>query len=415
MHHHSRRARAFGTAVAVALTAVAAFAPAAGAHGGHGHDGIGLGHGIGHGRNGPHLGHGRPVRPGTVGAPVGSGLNAPFGVDVDPSGRVFVAETGFGDENNPAPSQVTTFFRGQRSVAATGAPFLDDVSVDGLAAFSYTVGEPTNTLTSVRHGATRRVVDLGAYEAAHNPDRVNTYGPRFDIEAAAGPACWSTVDPELAAGAAPYSGVVDSDVFRTVRLPDGSRAVADAAGNDVLRVAPSGAVSVIAVLPPNVLHMTRADISGPLTDSGASFPQCVLDAVPDAGFDFAWEPVPTGLAVGWDGNLYVGLLSGGEIPGGAKVVRIDLHSGRVSDFAGGFTSVTDIAFGRANTLYVAELFNDDVVQIPTSWSRGRLVAGAPATFAGVPMPNGLATAPDGTVYASTGSLTPAGQVVPIRP
>jgi hypothetical protein len=415
MRRRNRRSRAFGTALVVGLTALTAFAPAAGAHGGHGHDGIGLGHGIGHGRNGPHLGHGRPVRPGTVGAPIASGLNAPFGLDVDPSGRVLVAETGFGDENNPAPGQVTAFVRGQRSVLATDAPFLDDVSSDGPGGFAYTVGEPTNTLTRVDRRGRHAVVDLGAYEAAHNPDQVNTYGPRFDLASAAGPACWSTVDPELAQGAAPYTGVVDSDVFRTVPLPDGSRAVADAAGNDVLRVSPSGAVSVIAVLPPNVLHMTRADISGPLTDSGAAFPQCVLDAVPDAGFDFAWEPVPTGLAVGWDGALYVGLLSGGEIPGGAKVMRIDLHSGRVEPFAGGFTSVTDIAFGRANTLYVTELFNDDVVQIPTGWSRGKLVAGTPSTFAGVPMPNGLAAAPDGTVYVSTGSLTPAGQVVPIRP
>ncbi len=328
---------------------------------------------------------------------------------------VFVAETGIGDQNAPpAPGQVSVFHDGVKSVVATDAPFLDDVDVNPEGGLAYTVGAPTNTLvTTDRHGR-RSSVDLGAYEAAHNPDGGATYGPRFDLAAAAGPACWSTVDPEVQQVATPYTGIVDSDAFRTTRLPDGSRAVSDAAGNDVLRVDRHGAISVLAVLPPNVVHVTAADLSGPLTDSGAGFPQCVLDAVPAAGFDYAFEPVPTGLAMSWDGGLYVGLLPGGEIPGAAKVMRIDLRTHAVTPFAEGLSDVTDIAFGRG-VLYATELFDNEIVQIPTYLSRGRYVAGTTSTFASVPLPNGLAVGWNGTVYASINSLTPAGQVVPIRP
>ena len=406
-----------GVAVATCALAAAALAPAAGADDHHRHHGdLGIGHGVHHDHDRDHRypHHPRTLRPGTVGAPVATGLNAPFGVDVDERGTVYVAETGTGDDANPAPGQVSAFRNGVERVLATDAPFLDDVNLDGHDDFAYTVGEPTNTLTHVDDGHKEPSVDFGAFEAAHNPDQGNTYGPRFDLHGAVSPACWSSVDPELQQLATSYTGLVDSDVFRTVWLPDGTRAVSDAAGNDVLRVDRRGHISVLAVLPPNVVHVTAADLSGPLTDSGASFPQCVLDAVPAAGFDYAFEPVPTGLAPAWDGGLYVGLLPGGEIPNAGKVVRIDLRNGQVTPFVSGLSDVTDIAFGNG-VLYTTELFNGDITQTPIWWSHGRYQAGTPSTFATVPLPNGLAVGRDGTVYASINSLTPAGQVVPIRP
>ncbi len=360
-------------------------------------------------------GHNPKPPSGTVGAPVATGLNAPFGISVDLFGRVYVAESGIGDDQNPAPGQVSRFTHGTGKVLATDAPFLTDVDASWFGTFDYTVGAPTNVLVrDTLFGGTQRI-DIGAYEAANNPDQINTYGPKIDIESLVGSACWSSLSPDLQQVASQYTGVVDSDAFRTIQLPDGSRAVSDAAGNDILRVARNGSVSLLAVLPPNVVHVDKATLSGPLTEDGQTFPACVLDELPDAGIDYAFEPVPTGMAIGHDGNLYVGMLPGGEIPGAAKVVQLDLHTKQVKDFATGFSDVTDIAFGRFDTLYVTELFNGDIQQIPTKWSWHGLTAGTPSVLASVPLPNGLAVDWKGTVYASINSLTPVGQVVPISP
>jgi hypothetical protein len=301
-------------------------------------------------------------------------------------------------------------------VLATDAPFLTDVDASFLGTFDYTVGPPTNVLVRNSVFGRSQRIDLGAYEAANNPDQINTYGPQVDIEALAGAACWSSLSPDLKQVASQYTGLIDSDAFRTTLLPDGSRAVADAAANAVLRVTRDGRISTLAVLPPNVVHVGLDVLSGPLTEDGQTFPQCVLDALPAGGIDYAFEPVPTGVAVGPDGNLYVGLLPGGEVPGAGKVVQVNLHTKKISTFASGFSDVTDIAFGRGGTLYVTELFNGDIQQIPTRWSwKTGLTAGTPSVLASVPLPNGLAVDWKGTVYASINSLTPVGQVVPIAP
>jgi hypothetical protein len=383
----------------------------------------------GSGRGTPDPGHGirsrdhaRPIhlpwrRPpsGTVGPPVATGLNGPFGIAVDFFGRVYIAETGVGTDPDVQPGRVLRAGRGDTKVLATDAPFVSDVDPGFFGDFAYTVGAPTNQLV-IRSwwGRTTRV-DLGAFEAAHNPDQGQTYGPRADLEALAGPECWATVPEAVKQVATPYTGIVDSNPFRTIRLHDGSRLVADAAANAILRVRPSGSISVFAVLPPNVVHLPPEALSGPLTETGEGLPQCVLDAIPAEGIDYAFEPVPTGMALGPDGALYVGFLPGGEIPGAAKVVRLDLRTKQVEDFVTGFSNVTDIVFGKHGTLYLTELFDGNVVQVPTRRTWRGLVAGTPSVLASVPLPNGLAVGLWGTVYVSTNSLTPVGEVVPITP
>jgi len=421
MDRRRRHGRRLARLVAVTVAATAMVVPAsvAGATGGNGgasrgNDGIDHGHGI---KVWKGKGHGQWHRPpsGTVGAPVATGLNAPFGIDVDRFGRVYVAETGIGDENAVAPGQVSRFHKGKKTVLATNAPFVSDVDAGWWGDFAYTVGAPTSAVVSTWPGRPDVTSDLGVYEATNNPDQVNTYGPQVDLEALAGPACWATVPPDVAQVAAPYTGLVDSNPFRTIRLPDGSRAVADSAANAILRVKRNGEISTLAVLPPNLANLSKEFLSGPLTENGETLPQCVLDVVPADGIAYAFEPVPTGLAIGPDGHLYVGFLPGGEVPGAAKVVRINLRTKQVSDFVTGFTTITDIVFSRNGTLYLTELFSGNVVKVPTRWSHHGLVARTPSVLASVPLPNGLAIGPTGTVYASINSLTPAGEVVPITP
>jgi hypothetical protein len=79
------------------------------------------------------------------------------------------------------------------------------------------------------------------------------------------------------------------------------------------------------------------------------------------------EMVPTGIARGPDGAIYVGSLTGYPYPAGEAVVwRVEdlngdgdaMDEGEVEPFATGFTTITDITFGTDGTLYIAEFSSD---------------------------------------------------------
>lgn len=103
--------------------------------------------------------------------------------------------------------------------------------------------------------------------------------------------------------------------------------VADAGGNDVLRVRRDGSIRVLATLPNR-----RVD-------------------------GMSMDEVPTSVAVGPDGAVYVGQLTGFPFPvGGARVYRID-GDGDVDVFADDFTNIVDIGFDEHDDLYVLEMFH----------------------------------------------------------
>ncbi len=75
------------------------------------------------------------------------------------------------------------------------------------------------------------------------------------------------------------------------------------------------------------------------------------------------EMVPTGIARGPDGAIYVGSLTGFPYPPGEAVVwRVEdlngdgdaMDEGEVEPFVTGLTTVTDITFGTDGTLYIAD-------------------------------------------------------------
>jgi len=136
-------------------------------------------------------------------------------------------------------------------------------------------------------------------------------------------------DPDHGAGAGRASAI-DSDPYAIVAYR-GGYAVADAAGNDVLWVGALGVVHVLAVLPVQY-EPSPADPSKRI----------------------AAQAVPTSLAVGADGALYVGELSGYPFDRGyARVWRI-APGARPAVYARGFTSITSIAFDRSGRLLVLE-------------------------------------------------------------
>jgi hypothetical protein len=160
---------------------------------------------------------------------------------------------------------------------------------------------------------------------------------------------------------------VDSNPYAVLSLP-GRQLVADAAGNTVIEVR-NGRPRVFAVLPDH--------------DGNQS--------------------VPTSLAVGPDGTIYVGELNG-ENPGTARVLKLS-PTGALLGHVGGFTTVSGVAVARDGTLHVSELFGGGDDGPPGQVSTVR--PDGSRSSRPVPFPAGLALDAGGHLYVSAWSIADA--------
>jgi sugar lactone lactonase YvrE len=140
------------------------------------------------------------------------------------------------------------------------------------------------------------------------------------------------------------------------------------------------------------------------------------------GTQIPMDAVPTSVALGPDGNYYVGQLTGFPFPvGGANVYRVPVQGGTPEVYAEGFTAVVDVAFGPDGSLYVLELAKNGLFDafVFNDWT-GALICVAPngtrteiaegALFA----PGGVAVDSDGTLYVTNNSIfSGVGQVIRI--
>jgi sugar lactone lactonase YvrE len=333
----------------------------------------------------------------TVSDPVVTGLVTPLGLAVGRDGTYYVAETFAG--------RLTAVDR--RGTRRTLATVPDGQSVAGVDALgrgtvSYTVtggdaegpvGEARRVLPS---GQDRLLGDTARVELEDNPDEVVEYGfPSVPGDCAAQfPDEFPAVQP----------GDINPNAYALAILPDGTRVVADAGGNTLLRVTPGGRVSVLAVLPP-VEVTVSADLAAAL-----ELPACT------AGSTWRLQPVPTDVELGPDGWLLVSTLSGGpEDPalaalvggGTGAVVAVHPETGAVRPVASGFLGAVDLAVAPDGTVYVAELFADRVSQV---------VAGGPQPIAAVPAPGAIEWA-RGALHVTTNVFPPGpgGQIVVVTP
>jgi hypothetical protein len=317
-----------------------------------------------------------PAAAQTVSDPIIDGLSGPLGLAVGSDGTVYVTQSSF-----EAFSGTLTAVgkKGTTDLVSSSGSVIDGVDATGKGTVTYTtIGEDEEGFfAEVRrvqpNGKVRVLADTLAFETANNPDQVNTYGFQ-DLTAE----CAAQVPEEI--GGEPYTGIVDSHPY-SVLLQGGSRIVADAGGNDLLRISPNGTISVVAVLPPQPAEVT-ADAAGTL-----GLPECTI------GSTYNFEPVPTDVELGPDGLLYVTLLPGGpEDPSlGARgsVYSVDPDSGAISFVASGFLGATGLAVAPDGTIYVAELFGNRIstvsgtgaepfVDVPSpaavEWAKGKLYA-----------------------------------------
>lgn len=204
-------------------------------------------------------------------------------------------------------------------------------------------------------------------------------------------------------GGTPGETTYDSDPY-DVTAYRGGYAVTDAAANGLLLVTKTGKISLLARFP-TLAETVPAGVFGPM-------------AVPIKA-----QAVPTSVAVGPDGALYVGTLRGvPSEPGTAQIYRVvPGHAPTV--WAKGLSAVTAIAFDSKGRLLATEYSSGGLLaapKVPGALVRisanGRHVATLPVK--GLTEPTGVAVAPNGDVFVanfgtSAGTGTPSGEVLEI--
>lgn len=321
---------------------------------------------------------------------VAQGLENPRGLAIGADRTLYVAEAGRGGTwpclTNSEPAfvcfggtgAITQVRKGVQSRIVTGLPSLGapggngatgphDVALAGTGRLlvSIGLGAPPSTVGRgglirnsalgevvriTRNGHWKLVANLAAYEAAANPDGTD----------------------------------LDTNPYGLLALP-GRTIVADAGANSLVAVSAAGKVSTVAVLPPAIVKLP--------------FPPFA---------DVPMDAVPTAVAKGPDGALYVAQLTGFPFPaGGSTVWRIGPSGPEV--FRTGFTNVVDLAFAPDGSLYVVELDSSGILAPPEMI--GSLIRvtpdGTKTTVAdNLFAPGGVALDPDGTPYVTVCSVCP---------
>lgn len=366
---------------------------------------------------------------------VASGLNSPKHLTFGSRG-LYIAESGTG---GPARSNCvagvgvtgtpTTFCEGPTGSVAVLSPFGIRTVLSGLPSVTEEDNQETlgpGDVTFVRHGWSSRPELAVLFQdllvnadgtSGTPPPASTTFGKLLlanPFRPTLGPtlanlAAFASANPQDPAtlgglGETAY----DSDPY-DITPYRGGYAIADAAANAVLWLSPRGQLSLITRLP------TKAETVPP----GVLGPTALtIDA----------QAVPTSIAVGRDGALYVGTLRGvPSLPGTADVYRVIPGRAPVAAVTG-LSAVTDVAFDHHGRLLVLE-YNTGGLLAPET-TPGALLRvqlhgrGAPVVttlpVSGLFSPTGLAVSPgrDDAVYVanhgtSPGTATPSGELLKI--
>jgi hypothetical protein len=319
-----------------------------------------------------------PTMAGAVG-----GLSGPiFGIDTAPNGDVLVADasTGIVPLRDGAIGDAVAHL-GASDVSAIGRGsmwVLNGAGADPEA-------DTGQALYRVSEGRERMVANLWEFEATVNPD-----------------------------GNDPF----DSNPFDVQSLGGGAALVVDAGGNDLLRVDNEGDVEVLAVFHDELNSTANIkDLAGcPTPPPEFAFVCGLPPAIPG-------QAVPTSIAIGPDGWIYVGELAGFPAPTDeSDIWRVAPWAswadcdGTDPDcqlvFDGGFTSIMDLAFGPDGDLYVVE-FDEaswaavEILGLVTGGTVNRcdldtMTCGEVATDQ--PMPTAITFGKDGTLWLARNAL-----------
>jgi len=338
---------------------------------------------------------------------VARNLNNPRKIFVRPAGVLYVVEAGVGGNDKCLPplsspacvgrsGSVTEIARGRQHRVVTGLVsvsgvirqraqgpadvvvlggrfyiLLQDTTIDakgrnGLGPDGRYAGDLIRTPAG--RARPREIADFAAYEAAHNPDRGAGRGARYG-------------DPPL-----------DSDPYALTGYRGGF-AVADAAGNDLLYVDRTGKISTLAVFPTQTVRISPTVARAIRAPAGTR--------------SLVVQSVPSSVAVGPDGALYVGELTGIPFqPGTARIWRI-VPGHKPTIYATGFTTISDLAF-QGKDMLVVEIAARGLLDPSSPGALIRLQPNGKRTVMasrGLTAPTGVAVA-GGRIYVSNNGLFP---------
>ena len=317
-----------------------------------------------------------------------SGLDGPFGLDIQSSTRAVITESDTGeitavDLKTGAQRTVISGLAGPSGVATHADKIYVVLGGGGPeGAPSPSAYPPASLLVANKDGTGVRVLaDLMAYELKNNPDGQVQFDP----------------------SGAPFDAL--SNPFSMIYTKWGLL-IADGGANDVLKVDPrTGKISTFFV-PPT-----------------AKTPECLAPGAQANPGTVGCDSVPTGVAVHGK-YVYVSTL-GAEQPGAAAIWKLDGRTGKVLKVSYGFTSLTGIAVAPTGTIYVSEvLFGAPAGEPPPGFDPstvGRItrIQNGTITHAQVTMPTGLEYF-GGRLYASSWSIAGflgiphAGQLVQVN-
>ena len=340
-----------------------------------------------------------PVQDIPGGTIVATGLNGPQGVLVDPDGNLWIVDSGLGgdtmvDMAGPDGEMVSVSV-GMTARVVMVAP--DGTQTDVAMLPSILLPEEGETLG----GARLALLDGTLYVTSGGFSGDGSEDPPDPLMAAIVRVDGSELTPVATTWPNerdnnPDGTLIDTHPYGLSAGPDGWLWVADAGGNDLLRVNPdTGEVVVVAAF---------GGLPG-------AFPN------PDRGGAVEADPVPTGVAFDAMGDAYVSLLSGGPfIPGNAKVLMVT-SDGTVSDYATGLTMLTDIKRGPDGELYAVQFgqFTEEG-PVPNAGALLRIKEGGASevVISGLPFPTGLAFDSNGSVYIAVNSVGAPGSGAVVR-
>lgn len=330
---------------------------------------------------------------------VASGLHNPRGLNFAPNGDLYVAEAGadgthtglcgrMGNGSVQCAAFTGSIARidvdsGELTRVLTGLPSLipeEGPAIGATGPHDVVFHGMGNAYFSIGLGGDPTLREDYFEQFAHNYARVGRFNPSGNY----------TLRQDLGdyeAANNPDGFVPDSNPYGLLALP-GGLVVADAGGNDLLKVAANGKISTLAVFP----RVNR--------------PPGVPPPVPSV------QAVPTSVTQCPDGTLYVGQLTGGPFTVGiASVYRVPQGGGTPVVAYTGFTNIIDVACGPDGSLYVLEIAKNALfdnigdggrlVRIAPDGTQTEVLSG-PSFFA----PGGVAVGPDGALYVTVASILP---------
>lgn len=327
---------------------------------------------------------------------VATGFNGPMGVAIEADGTLWVSDSGTGGDEtvvfpDPETGQPADMPFGQTARLVRIDP--DGTRTDVAMLPSFVMGTEAIGTGHITLMDGTLYVTSGAWGEGTDAERLPNMASvlRVDDDGVTEVAeTWS-----LERDQNPERAHLETHPYGPKAGPDGRLWLADAAGNTLLSIDPmSGDVELVAtfdVLPSPVANPARGDA-------------------------METEPVPTNVAFA-GGATYVSLLPGAPFaPGSGKVVRV-ADDGSVSDYATGFTMLTDLQTGPDGSLYAVSMAQTGE-QGPTPGS-GSVIRVAPGTssevvLSGLSFPTALAFAANGDAYVTINGVGAPGSGEVVR-